>query len=271
MPNLPSADAPLSVILTAGYDRAPQAIALCQLLPRDGVDVAGLVVVTPYSLARVRTVLHRGGMQALRSAVRKASDGRNGPTSAHRGPLAAYFKEYAIQLMPLRELARRYGIPYIRTKSLNDRACVDFVRERLASGVIYCGGGLIREQLISAATNRVLNGHAGPLPEVRGMNAAEWCVLTRHRPCVSIHYIDEGIDTGPVVLRQDFELSPGDDVTALRDRSIAAAIEGLRKGVRFLREPVPPRAPDAAAHRQYFAVAPYLRPLLAARLKELCG
>ncbi len=262
MPNC--AAEPPSIVLTAGYDRAPQAIALCQLLRRDGVAVRGILVVTPLSLGRVRAVVKSGGLGALRAAARKAIGRR--PAAA--SPLADYFAANEIEMTDLRSLARRHDIPYLRVSGLDRPRALDFLRSSKADGAIYCGGGMLRQPFIAAAGGRVLNGHAGPLPEIRGLNAAEWSILTGRPLEVTIHYIDSGVDTGPVLAARPFAAEKGDGVDQLRERSLVAAIEGLRAAVPALAEPMPERRADAAAFPQYFSVAPALRPLLERRLAE---
>jgi folate-dependent phosphoribosylglycinamide formyltransferase PurN len=253
-------------MLTAGYDKAPQAIALCQLLRRDGVEVAGIVVQS-VDLKRIRSVLRSGGLGALRAARRKALGGSMARRSDGMSPITAYFAETGLEMVDLRTLAARNRIPYQRVKSLNDASCRAFVSDRQPDGVIYCGGGMLRPQLLEAAGRRVLNAHAGPLPEIRGMNAAEWSILTGRPLQVTIHYLDEGVDTGPILTVRPFKIRPGDDVASLRERSIVAGIEGLRGAVESLLEPVPERTHEASVHPQYFTVAPFLRPVLDRRLE----
>ena len=84
------------------------------------------------------------------------------------------------------------------------------------------------------------------------MAACEWAVLLGLRPRVTIHFIDEGIDTGPIVASIPVQVEPGDTIAHFRNRSVVAGIEGLRREVGALRRPLPPRQPDAGESRQCF-------------------
>ncbi len=45
----------------------------------------------------------------------------------------------------------------------------------------------------------ILNVHLGLLPEVRGMSSPEWSLLQGVPLGITFHYMDAGIDTGPVL------------------------------------------------------------------------
>ncbi len=55
------------------------------------------------------------------------------------------------------------------------------------------------------------NLHPGPLPSYRGPDPAFWLIRNREpKACVSLHQLDSGWDTGPLVMRQEIPLLPTD-------------------------------------------------------------
>jgi hypothetical protein len=260
----------LRVWLTAGFDRALPAIALAELLRRDGVEVAGLLVVSPFQLGRVRQLVRQRGLAFLRPAARRLLGRGAGASADHdpADPLAAFVREHRIDERSLSQWARLHGIPYHSVASLNHSDTLEVVRASAADGVLYCGGGILKPAFLDAAHGRVLNAHAGPAPEIRGMAACEWAVLLGLRPSVTIHFIDDGIDTGPVVASIPVTVEPGDTIARLRNRSVVTGIEGLRREVAALRRPLPPRQPGAGESRQCFVLAPALADLLELRLRS---
>jgi folate-dependent phosphoribosylglycinamide formyltransferase PurN len=256
-PSLSSMADRVSVVMTCGYDRSPVAGALLQLLPRDGVDVVGVIMVRELQAHRIFEILRQGGFSAVQNAANRAL-GIN-ETSAS-SPVEDYYALNRLQRARVSSLARKNGILVVRVRSLGEPAALNFVRQAQADGLVYCGGGLIRKALIEATQNRILNAHAGPLPTIRGMNAVEWSVMTGHPPCVTIHYIDTGIDTGPPVdVVEPIACHTADDLEVLRQKSLVASIQGLRRAIPKLREPIPARRLDASKHKQYFTMHPALR------------
>jgi methionyl-tRNA formyltransferase len=73
---------------------------------------------------------------------------------------------------------------------------------------------IIGRELIDSA--RVLNLHLGKLPEYRGMRPCNWALRNGETVAgVTLHEVDEGIDTGPIVAQTTFSIWP--DVDEVRD------------------------------------------------------
>jgi methionyl-tRNA formyltransferase len=158
-------------------------------------------------------------------------------------------------------------VPVHRVPSLNSEAAIACVRRARPDAVIYSGGGILRSGFLGAA-GRVVNAHAGPLPEIRGMNAAEWAALLGLPARVAIHFIDEGIDTGELIQHVDYDRSGCEDIEALRQSAVVAGVEGLvaciDSGAAFAE--TEPAEGLATVHRQCFVMAPSLQSVLARRL-----
>ena len=251
----------MRLILTAGHDRAPHVAALAELLRREGHTVAAILVVSPYSLTRLRGLARQRGRGFLGEAARKLA-GRGGGAG---DPLDDFLAEAGIAERSLRRWARAHGAAYHRVPDLNAPAAVCAARASRADGVIYGGGGILRAPFLDAVDGRVLNAHAGPLPHVRGMNACEWALLLGHAPAVTIHLIDRGIDTGAVLESIPVPVEPGDTVDRLRARTAVLGVQGLVRAAPRLAGPLP-AVGGGAPSRQCFVLAPVLRELLEARL-----
>jgi len=260
----------LRVWLTAGFDGALNVVALAELLRRDGIALAGLLVVSPYQLGRLRRLVRQRGPSFVKTAARRLLGYGDG-VSAGAGladPLTAFLIEHGIAERSLKRWARVHGVPYHRVSSLNHPDALAVVRASTADGVLYGGGGILAPAFLEAAEGRVLNAHAGPAPEIRGMAACEWALLLGLQPRVTIHFIDRGIDTGPVVASIPVEVEPGDTIARLRSKCIVLGVVGLRREVEALRRPLGLSQPGAGASRQCFVLAPALAELLELRLRR---
>src|SRR5436309_2693224 len=61
--------------------------------------------------------------------------------------------------------------------------------------------------VIEAFRLGILNAHIGVLPAYRGMNVAEWAALEGGSVGCSVHFIDTGIDTGPILATRGVDKS----------------------------------------------------------------
>ena len=83
-----------------------------------------------------------------------------------------------------------------------------FVRERHIDWIISYGyRHILRKDILSLLPERILNLHISFLPYNRGADPNFWSFVEQTPKGVSIHYIDEGIDTGDVLIRKEMTFS----------------------------------------------------------------
>jgi methionyl-tRNA formyltransferase len=100
--------------------------------------------------------------------------------------------------------------------------------------LILAGTGLVPTAVLAVAP-LTLNAHPGLLPWVRGVCPLEHSLLRGVAPGVTVHAVDPGIDTGPIIRRVLLPVSDDEhDRIALSRRLEDAAIEALIDVVRSL-------------------------------------
>ncbi|WP_193760767.1 amino acid adenylation domain-containing protein, partial [Bradyrhizobium yuanmingense] len=74
------------------------------------------------------------------------------------------------------------------------------------------------------------NYHDGPLPRYAGTHVTSWALLARETEyAITWHLIDEGINTGDVVVQRQVLIAPADTALTLNLKCHEAAIEGFRE------------------------------------------
>jgi len=92
-------------------------------------------------------------------------------------------------------------VPSITVEGINDAKCAEFIKRCAPDLLAVCGTGVIRPEVFSLAPKGALNIHTGITPEYRSADPIFWA-LYRGEPDkvgVTIHFIDRGIDTGPII------------------------------------------------------------------------
>lgn len=260
-----------SVLITAGFDKAPHAVALAELLLRDGFEVSGVLVVSPFSIRRVRSMLRQhGAFFILRSLKRLFGIGGGSMKKSlgHENSISRLKAREKLKHTSLRRWAREHGITYQCVSSINDDVSTDFVSKSSSDWVVYAGGGILRNRFIDAANGCILNAHSGPLPEIRGMNACEWSLLLGQKPGVTIHMINRGIDTGSIMKFFPLPMKVGDTIEDLRSRCVALGVEGIREVLNDI-EAIDPKEVDPVVSRQCFVLSAPLKKLLEGRLAKM--
>ena len=115
------------------------------------------------------------------------------------------------------ERARRHGV-WCSLEDVN-RATLPF-RPDVVALVYY--RNLVRRPFLDAVGGRVFNAHPSLLPRHRGCSSVPWAILEGDAETgVTFHYVDAGIDTGPVVLQARLPIGPGETQATLYPRLMA--------------------------------------------------
>jgi formyltetrahydrofolate-dependent phosphoribosylglycinamide formyltransferase len=103
--------------------------------------------------------------------------------------------------------------------------------------LVVCAGymHLLRKPFLDRFAGRIVNTHPAPLPDFPGAHPLE-DVLAAGAPesAATVHYVDEGIDTGPVIVAERVPVLAGDTVETLRARVQAVEHRLLPETVRSL-------------------------------------
>jgi methionyl-tRNA formyltransferase len=131
------------------------------------------------------------------------------------------------QSPPAAEVARELEIELLQAQNVNDADALERIRAAGPEAVAVCAfGQLIREPLLSEWP--MLNVHPSLLPRWRGAAPIERAIMAGdERTGVSIMRVTEGLDSGPVALREEVEIGEEDDFEALSGRLSALGAEML--------------------------------------------
>jgi hypothetical protein len=103
---------------------------------------------------------------------------------------------------------------------------------RLAPDVLVLAGiGIVDEPLLATARLATLNGHPGLLPWVRGNAVVAHSVARGVAVGATVHRVNAGIDTGPVVARRLLPVGPDASLAALEREALGLAADLLAEVV----------------------------------------
>ena len=153
------------------------------------------------------------------------------------------------------------GIHAIVVDTLASAAGVQAVAALDPDLLVHAGAGIIRQPLLDASRLGMVNAHMGILPSYRGMNVTEWAAFNGDPIGCTVHLIDQGIDTGDIILVRPVTADGVDDIAELRAIVDAAQIELLGEVVRYvaMTGELPPRHSQHARDGwQFFTMHPEL-------------
>lgn len=129
---------------------------------------------------------------------------------------------------PTRKLATEYGIPSFTPKTLKDEEFMKLLSElrpELIAVVAY--GKILPKAVIDYPKCGCINVHVSLLPKYRGAAPMQRAIMNGEKKTgVSIMYMDEGLDTGDVIIKEEFPIGDKDNFETVHDKSaeIGAAL-----------------------------------------------
>lgn len=119
----------------------------------------------------------------------------------------------------------------IKVYSVNDPGCLMMLRKANADIVIVNGTRIISKKTLQCSNAVFINMHVGITPEYRGSHGGYWAVANNDIANfgTTIHVIDAGVDTGPVLKQVFIQPSPKDNFTTYPVLQVALGIEVLKE------------------------------------------
>jgi methionyl-tRNA formyltransferase len=250
-------------------------ICVSEMLRRNDIEIAAICVRNLVDFRRLRGELVRHGRGGVgRRILRKVLLKDRAYTKERFETFADYKRVNEIPFGSVSELARHHDIPVVKCRTLNDDHVVEMLKQVRPGLVVFTGGGIIRREVLENAGAGVVNCHMGILPLYRGLDVAEWPVLEGRTDMIGVttHFMNEGIDTGPILRTRRVDLLPGDTfdkITYLLEPVTAAEI--VEATVDFLQgktQPQPQRGRDGTQH---FVMHPRLLKIAEARLERFAA
>jgi len=106
------------------------------------------------------------------------------------------------------------------SRDARDEAMAVWLRERGVELAVLAGYmHLLRPRFFEVFGRRVVNTHSAPLPAFPGSHPIEDVLAAGvSETAATVHWVDEGIDTGPVIRTEAVPVEPGDTPDTLRAR-----------------------------------------------------
>jgi methionyl-tRNA formyltransferase len=137
----------------------------------------------------------------------------------------------------LQEYAKAFDIPFLVEKNINS----DYFREKLTEFqcdlfISMSFNQIFTRPLYSLPPLGTINCHAGKLPFYRGRNILNWALINDEKEFgITVHYVDDGIDTGDIICQSVYEITDDDTYATLLKRAYVGCADVLFEAVEEIR------------------------------------
>ena len=139
---------------------------------------------------------------------------------------------------PVKILAQENNINILQPERLNDSFLNLLLPLKPDLLIVVAFGQIIPGKVLSSAKWGGINIHASLLPKYRGSAPIQWAIINNEKKTgLTTMFMDEGLDTGPILIQQEVDILEGETAGQLHDRLSSLApglliktLQGLAEG-----------------------------------------
>jgi len=144
-----------------------------------------------------------------------------------------------MQYTPVKERALKYDIPVFQPRRIREEECIEELRKYNADiMVVVAFGQILPKEILEMCTYGCINVHASLLPKYRGSAPIQWAIIDGEEVTgVTTMQMDEGLDTGDMLLKTEVTIEPKETGGSLFDKLAQAGaklcvetLEALQNG-----------------------------------------
>ena len=158
---------------------------------------------------------------------------------------------------PVKQFGLDNGIEVIQPKRMKDEEVIDKIKEVNPDLIVVVAyGKILPKEIIDIPKYGIINVHSSLLPKYRGASPIHSAILNGDKESgVSIMYIEEGLDSGDVILKETCEITEDDTLGTLHDRLKELGAIGLEKALKLI------EAEEVKAEKQDDSKATFVKPI----------
>ena len=140
------------------------------------------------------------------------------------------------------EIARSFGVKTVcieskgKQREVFDQEVIDLIKPLNPDYVVLAGFmRILSPVFIRAFKNRIINIHPADTNEFQGVGAYEWAFKNKKEETkISVHFVDEGVDTGPVIAKEIVDLKGAESLEEVERRGLRVEHEFYSKALRMV-------------------------------------
>ncbi len=154
---------------------------------------------------------------------------------------------------PIKVALSHTNVPILQPARIKSPQAVEQIRAWNPDVIVVMAyGQILPRTVLELPRIACLNLHASLLPRHRGAAPIQAAILAGDRETgITVMYMDEGLDTGDILLQTRLEISPNETGGSLHDRLAELASGSLSEALRQLRSGTAPRDPQNSSLATY--------------------
>src|SRR6266498_2224536 len=158
-----------------------------------------------------------------------------------------------IEPTPIKRALAGTKISILQPERIKDRQAIEEIRALQPDAIVVMAyGQILPREMLEIPRIACLNLHASLLPRWRGAAPIQAAIVAGDRETgITVMYMDEGLDTGDILLQRTIDILPGDTGGSLHERLAQIAPEALLESLEMLAKGIARRTPQDNASATY--------------------
>lgn len=158
-----------------------------------------------------------------------------------------------LTMSPVKELALLKEIPVYQPTSLKDAEVVELIKKLAPDMIVVVAyGRILTKEILDIPPFGCINVHASLLPKYRGAAPINWAIINGEKESgVTTMYMDVGLDTGDMILKETTEIGETETAGQLHDRLSLLGAECLSKTIALIERGEVERIPQGEEEATY--------------------
>jgi len=190
------------------------------------------------------------GVPALQALMRSGEHQVIGVVTQPDKPVG---REQRIEQPPIKRALIGTKISVLQPERIKDRQSIEEIRALAPDAIVVMAyGQILPRAILEIPPFACLNLHASLLPRWRGAAPIQAAIAAGDRETgITVMYMDEGLDTGDILLQRKIDILPTDTGESLHDRLAQIAPKALLEALQLLAKNNAPRIPQDNALATY--------------------
>ena len=137
--------------------------------------------------------------------------------------------------------AKKYSIDYLKDENINSKEFIEKIKKYSCDLFVSMSfNQIFKSEIINLPKYKTINCHAGKLPFYRGRNILNWALINDEKEFgITVHYIDEGIDTGDIILQNSYPINDEDSYKTLLEKAYISCADILYSAISMFKKGIP--------------------------------
>lgn len=138
-----------------------------------------------------------------------------------------------------KDVGRRYRIRCYSPPDINGHPFIRTLRDEIRPDLLVslAASQIVKKEVLQIPSLGCINLHSAPLPRYQGMMPNFWTMLSGEpEAAVTVHYMDEKLDSGDIILQRPVPIHSSDSLSELMVRSKLIGVTALLDAVKQIED-----------------------------------